>query len=47
MSFGHLAMQLIRCGETGKMVALHAGKYNALPVRWSGGVKRVDVPLQP
>ena len=45
MSFGHLAMQLIRCGETGKMVALHAGKYTALPVEMVlAGVKRVDVP---
>lgn len=45
MSFGHLAMQLIRCGETGKMVALHAGKYTALPVEMVlAGVKRVDMP---
>ena len=45
MSFGHLAMQLIRRGDTGKMVALHAGKYTTVPVDMVlAGIKRVDVP---
>jgi ATP-dependent phosphofructokinase / diphosphate-dependent phosphofructokinase len=45
MSFGNLAMQLIRRGETGKMVALHGGKYTTVPIEMIGtGKKRVDVP---
>ncbi len=45
MSFGNLASQLIRRGETGKMVALHGGKYTTVPVDIiMSGKKRVDVP---
>jgi ATP-dependent phosphofructokinase / diphosphate-dependent phosphofructokinase len=45
MSFGHLAIQLIQRGDTGKMVALHAGKYATVPVEMiMAGKKRVDVP---
>ncbi len=45
MSFGHLAIQLIRRNETGKMVALHGGKYTTVPVNMVlAGKKRVDVP---
>ncbi len=32
MSYGHLAMQLIRRNETGKMVALRGGKYTTVPI---------------
>jgi 6-phosphofructokinase 1 len=45
MSFGTLAVQLIRRKETGKMVALHGGKYTTVPVEMVlAGRKRVDVP---
>jgi 6-phosphofructokinase 1 len=45
MSFGNLAMQLIRRKETGKMVALHGGKYTTVPIEMIlTGKKRVDVP---
>lgn len=45
MSFGNLAVQLIRRGETGKMVALHGGKYTTVPIEMIlTGKKRVDVP---
>lgn len=45
MSYGTLAMQLIHRKETGKMVALHAGKYSAVPLDMiMAGKKRVDVP---
>ena len=45
MSFGHLAVQLIQRRETGKMVALHGGKYTTVPVGMVlAGKKRVDVP---
>jgi 6-phosphofructokinase 1 len=45
MSFGQLAIQLIRRRETGKMVALHGGKYTTVPVDMVlAGKKRVDVP---
>jgi len=45
MSFGNLAMQLIRRKETGKMVALHGGKYSTVPIEMlMTGKKRVDVP---
>jgi 6-phosphofructokinase len=45
MSFGNLAVQLIRRKETGKMVALHGGKYTTVPVEIVlAGRKRVDVP---
>lgn len=44
-SFGNLALQLIRRKETGKMVALHGGKYTTVPVEMVlAGRKRVDVP---
>jgi 6-phosphofructokinase 1 len=45
MSYGNLALQLIRRNETGKMVALHGGKYTTVPVEMVlAGKKRVDVP---
>ncbi len=45
MSFGNLATQLIRRNETGKMVALHGGKYTTVPIEMVlAGRKRVDVP---
>jgi ATP-dependent phosphofructokinase / diphosphate-dependent phosphofructokinase len=45
MSFGHLAVQLIQRNETGKMVALHGGKYTTVPIEMiMAGKKRVDVP---
>ena len=45
MSYGNLALQLIRRNETGKMVALHGGKYTTVPLEIiSTGKKRVDVP---
>jgi len=45
MSYGNLAIQLIRRNETGKMVALHGGKYTTVPVEMVlAGKKRVDVP---
>jgi 6-phosphofructokinase 1 len=45
MSYGNLAIQLIRRNETGKMVALHGGKYTTVPVEMVlAGTKRVDVP---
>jgi len=44
MSFGNLAVQLIRRNETGKMVALHGGKYTTVPVDMVlAGKKRVDI----
>jgi len=44
MSFGHLAVQLIRRNETGKMTALHGGKYTTVPIDMiTAGIKRVDV----
>lgn len=44
MSFGNLAVQLIRRNETGKMIALHGGKYTTVPVEMVlAGKKRVDV----
>jgi 6-phosphofructokinase len=44
MSFGNLATQLIRRNDTGKMVALHGGKYTTVPVEMVlAGKKRVDV----
>ncbi len=45
MSFGNLAVQLIKRGETGKLVALHGGKYTTVPINMVlAGKKRVDVP---
>ena len=45
MSYGNLAIQLIRRNETGKMVALHGGKYTTVPMEMvMAGKKRVDVP---
>ncbi len=45
MSFGNLAVQLIKRNETGKLVALHGGKYTTVPISMVlAGKKRVDVP---
>lgn len=45
MSFGSLAVQLIKRNETGKLVALHGGKYTTVPINMVlAGKKRVDVP---
>jgi ATP-dependent phosphofructokinase / diphosphate-dependent phosphofructokinase len=45
MSYGNLAMQLIRRNEYGKMVSLHGGKYSTVPLEMiMTGKKRVDVP---
>jgi 6-phosphofructokinase 1 len=42
--YGHLAVQLIKTGETGKMVALRDGRYTSIPVDTViSGRKRVDV----
>ena len=44
MSYGSLAVQLIRRNETGKLVALHGGKYTTVPINMVlAGQKRVDV----
>lgn len=44
MSYGNLAMQLVLRGESGKMVALHGGKYTTVPIDMiMTGKKRVDV----
>ncbi len=44
MNFANLAVGLIRSGQTGRMVALHQGRYRALPISdLAGGAKRVDV----
>lgn len=45
MSYGNLAVQLINRNETGKLVALHGGKYTTVPINMVlAGQKRVDVP---
>jgi 6-phosphofructokinase 1 len=45
MSFGHLAIQLIKRGDTGKIIGLHGGKYTTMPVSIVlAGKKSVDVP---
>lgn len=45
MSFGNLVSQLLRRKETGKLVALHGGKYTTVPIDMVlAGRKRVDVP---
>jgi len=45
MSFGNLVYQLLRRQETGKLVALHGGKYTTVPIDMVlAGRKRVDVP---
>jgi 6-phosphofructokinase len=45
MSYGNMAAQLVKRNETGKMVALHGGKYTTVPVELIlSGKKRVDVP---
>jgi 6-phosphofructokinase len=42
--YGHLAVQLIKHGETGCMVALNDGRYTSVPVdTMVSGKKRVDV----
>jgi 6-phosphofructokinase len=44
MSYGHLAVQLIKRKETGKMVALHGGRYTTVPLdEILKGKKHVDV----
>ena len=44
MSYGNLAIQLIKRNESGKMVALHGGKYTTVPIEMVlAGKKRVDV----
>ncbi len=43
-NYGSLAADLVRRGETGKMVAVVDGRYNAVPLGVTGeGKKRVDV----
>ena len=43
--YGHLAVQLIKNNETGRMVALSDGRYTSVPVETViAGKKRVDVP---
>lgn len=45
MCYGNLAAQLLQRGDSGKMVALHGGKYTTVPVEMVlAGKKRVDVP---
>lgn len=42
--YGHLAVQLIRNGETGRMVTLKDGRYASIPVETvTAGKKRIDV----
>lgn len=42
--YGHLAVQLIKQGETGRMVALNDGRYTSVPVdTMVTGKKRVDI----
>lgn len=42
--YGHLAIQLIKAGHTGRMVALSEGRYTSVPVEVEiSGKKRVDV----
>ena len=44
-NYGSLAADLLRRGETGQMVAVVGGRYNAVPIAMTGeGDKRVDVP---
>ncbi len=44
MSYGNLAVQLIKRNETGKLVALHGGKYTTVPINMVlAGQKRVDI----
>ena len=42
--YGHLAVQLIKTGQTGRMVALNEGRYTSVPVETMvSDKKRVDV----
>jgi 6-phosphofructokinase 1 len=42
--YGHLAVQLIKQKETGRMVALNDGRYTSVPVdTMVSGKKRVDI----
>jgi 6-phosphofructokinase 1 len=42
--YGHLAVQLIKSGKTGRMVALDDGRYTSVPIEIeTSGKKRVDV----
>ncbi len=44
-SYGHLAAQLLKRNDTGRMVALHGGKYTTVPIAMVlAGKKYVDVP---
>lgn len=44
MSYGNLAMQLVRRGEYGKMAALQGGRYTTVPIEIVlTGTKKVDV----
>ena len=44
VSFGNLTVQLIAAGDTGRMVALRAGRYTTVPIETPiQGSKRVDV----
>jgi 6-phosphofructokinase len=44
MCYGHLAVQLIKRRETGKMVALHGGRYTTVPIdELCKGKKQVDI----
>jgi 6-phosphofructokinase 1 len=42
--YGHLSVQLIKAGKTGRMVALDEGRYTSVPLEIiTSGKKRVDV----
>lgn len=42
--YGHLAVQLIKAGQTGRMVALNDGRYTSVPVEtMTSAKKRIDV----
>ena len=44
VNFAHMAMDLVRDGQSGRMVALRDGNYTHIPLgEVTGGVKRVDV----
>jgi len=43
-NFGNLAVDLMRQGQTGRMVCLREGRYDSVPLRYTvTGTKRVDV----
>jgi 6-phosphofructokinase 1 len=44
VNFANMAMDLVRDGESGRMVALRDGNYTHIPLsEVTGGVRRVDV----